>query len=94
MADQLPLLQYKKLHGSEIRLVKFRSPARDESGISLKVEHHPLESAPPYYALSYAWGDLGRTQSIHADDGMLMVTENLLIALRHLKNLLDTLKMQ
>jgi hypothetical protein len=48
------------------------------------IEHFSLDNAPPYRALSYAWGDMN-TKPIFLNDQKVLVRENLWQALWHLR---------
>ncbi|RDW91514.1 hypothetical protein BP5796_02679 [Coleophoma crateriformis] len=59
--------------------------SQSSNNIFCTVSHVSLDSAPPYTALSYNWGDESRTKSIYIDGASSMITENLECALRHLR---------
>lgn len=74
----------------EIRLLKLRpASSLDEPDLSVDLVHIPLDSAPPFNALSYAWGEpLPRTE-IRCSGRAAEIGPNLYSALRHLR-LLNT----
>ncbi|KAF2161879.1 hypothetical protein M409DRAFT_58660 [Zasmidium cellare ATCC 36951] len=49
-----------------------------------------IKEAPPYVALSYAWGDPSVTKEVLLDEKRVEVTASLESALRHLKNSVDS----
>ena len=69
-----------------IRLVRIHGSDRDSDDIYCTIETHPLDSHPPYAALSYTWGSQKSKKIIHCNnDSVLLVTQNLWRALRRLK---------
>ncbi|KAK7449574.1 hypothetical protein CaCOL14_013291 [Colletotrichum acutatum] len=66
----------------QIRLLKLGAP--DEEGVirELQVETFYLDDAPPYFCLSYVWGDPERFLAVNCDGKMISVTQNLYHALR------------
>jgi len=63
----------------EIRLLSFL-PTEDNV-LHLSLEHFPLNSAPPFWAFSYTWGDPTRTIRIVINGHDFEATENLVFAL-------------
>ncbi|KAH6667844.1 heterokaryon incompatibility protein-domain-containing protein [Halenospora varia] len=60
------------------------------NSIRCQIQQVSLNSAPPYQALSYTWGDKDQTMSILLDDHNIPVTKNLKAALDELhKNQLE-----
>ncbi|KAF1989311.1 galactose oxidase [Aulographum hederae CBS 113979] len=58
-----------------------------EDPISCSLLATPLEEAPPYEAISYAWGDPGCGENFLCVEGKgIAVTKNLVDALRHCRN--------
>lgn len=53
--------------------------------IQSTLRHVSLDANPIYAALSYTWGDPAKTESINVDGKVLWVTENLAIALKHIR---------
>lgn len=49
-----------------------------------EIFHVPLEQAPPYVALSYAWGSVIRKRPVLVNNATFFVGENLELALHHL----------
>ncbi|KAL8666378.1 MAG: hypothetical protein Q9168_007493 [Polycauliona sp. 1 TL-2023] len=82
---------YLPLDPHDIRLL-IASPGLSGSDIHVSLSHARLDpDDPPHYeALSYAWGSNGLTHLIHVDTEngtqSLAVTENLHIALQHLRD--------
>jgi Heterokaryon incompatibility protein (HET) len=69
-----------------IRLVRIHGSDRDSDDVYCTIETHPLDSHPPYAALSYTWGSQKSKKIIHCNnDSVLLVTQNLWRALRRLK---------
>jgi hypothetical protein len=60
-------------------------PGAGTDTISLTITHVSLNSKPAYEALSYAWGNCTKSVTLHSDDAALHATENLCIALEHLR---------
>ncbi|MCJ1311864.1 hypothetical protein MMC25_005537 [Agyrium rufum] len=79
---------YVKLSSGEIRLLEFL----DDSGMRCRLDRYPLNGAPAYIALSYAWvaasNQKGRSPDTTYEiisDGLVVTTQqNLHDALRHL----------
>lgn len=96
-SNDYPEFKYdsQPLIGKQIRLLQFHTQHREQKSfdhglVSCKITLHdigdtPQEGHSAYIALSYVWGDLERTRPILVDGGILHVTENLDIALRHLQ---------
>lgn len=61
----------------QIRLVRFPALIQPEDGISMIVEHHTFDTAPPYTALSYTWGPELPTQPILLNGQTFLVRQNL-----------------
>ncbi|KAK1671239.1 heterokaryon incompatibility protein-domain-containing protein [Colletotrichum godetiae] len=66
----------------QIRLL--RLGAADEEGVirDLQVENFCLADAPPYFCLSYVWGNPERLLAVNCNGKMVSVTQNLYHALR------------
>ncbi|CZR68730.1 uncharacterized protein PAC_18629 [Phialocephala subalpina] len=62
-----------------IEIVDLTSPVR------CTVTHASLDNAPEYNALSYTWGDPGKTVTIIVDGAEFEATKNLEAGLRHLR---------
>ncbi|KAH8765695.1 hypothetical protein F5882DRAFT_303786, partial [Hyaloscypha sp. PMI_1271] len=70
---------------NSVRLLRLR-PAPDSSwAIRCSLFHTTLEEAPPYIALSYAWGDTNSSFPILVDSDTVSVTKNLRHALLRLR---------
>lgn len=82
---------YQPLNRSrqEIRLIRLLPPGCDpnatSSGIHCEVFHAHLDDKPQYEALSYVWGSSDKPCQVLANGQRLEVTENLYIALQHLR---------
>ena len=65
------------VHEHDVRLLRIHDfPLPEEPVCSL--EHYSLTEAPPYTALSYAWGDLDNQQLVQfLPHGKIPVTQNL-----------------
>ncbi|PQE24358.1 hypothetical protein CJF31_00002611 [Rutstroemia sp. NJR-2017a BVV2] len=69
----------------EIRLLQIlHSPSEDDS-IHCHLIHTRLNDAPPYHALSYAWGSKVHPTPIYVNGGSLTVAVNLMRALGRLR---------
>lgn len=91
MADTHPSekerFRHRRLRDSDIRLLKFDDEHEklDECCYHpprLLIEHYTRDTAPPYVALSYDWGDASRLYSIFIDGQRLEVRPNLRWCLR------------
>jgi Heterokaryon incompatibility protein (HET) len=82
-------LQFTPLNDSEIRLVRFEKRPAQTDAIKLCLERHDIQSAPPYLALSYVWGDPTTTVPVEIDSHKFNVTENLFNALKQISELSD-----
>jgi hypothetical protein len=69
-----------------IRLLRLQRAPDSSWPIRCKLFHTTLEDAPPYVALSYAWGDPHGSQLIHVDSEIIFATRNLLHALQRLRH--------
>lgn len=75
--------RYDPLEQSEIRLVMLH-PARSWS-IKCDISHFPLDQAPAYTAISYAWGDVGDERKIELQGVAVPITVSLHGALEALR---------
>lgn len=75
--------QYQPLRPSEIRLIRLH-PVRSWS-IKCDIFHFPLDEAPSYTAVSYAWGDVGVEACIELHDITVPITVSLHGALEALR---------
>jgi hypothetical protein len=65
-------------HDDSIRLIRFLpTPV-----MNISLEVHQLDSAPPYQAISYVWGDPGETKEIICNGQPLKITITLFNALQ------------
>jgi hypothetical protein len=81
--------RYSPLDSSdeEIRLLHLSPGTKDEQA-SVKISYASLQDRPRYLALSYVWGEgAKRTHSVSVNGRQLHVTESLLHALEHLRNM-------
>lgn len=85
----LPAYAYNRLSGSRsIRLITFdarKDGATTTAPISCSMQEVPLDSAPPFVALSYAWDSHEGTQEIACDGARLIVTRNCVEALHNIR---------
>ena len=78
--------RYSQLGDAHIRLIHLNAGLRNED-LSIQIhENVSLENAPVYEALSYAWGESRKTGSISCGSESIAVTQNLAIALVHIRN--------
>lgn len=86
--------RHKPVSGTSIRLFEFdlkpRSSNESERPVSGHLRHVDLACAPPYMALSYAWGGQPLTVPLLCDGQKLMISDRLDDALRKLRHLLGT----
>ena len=82
--------QYHALDHSrrQIRLLTFQTRATDV--LECRIEHCDFDSCPPYFALSYLWGNPTRTRTISVARLSLHVTQYLYEALDCLSNSLTS----
>jgi hypothetical protein len=78
--------QYRPLDPtiSEIRLLRLE-PGEEGADIHCSLTHVLLDDKPEYEALSYMWGDATLSQPILLAENPHFVTENLEIALQHIR---------
>jgi hypothetical protein len=77
--------KYRRLSGHDtIRVIELL-PERDGEEILIYLHEVTLQEAPAYQALSYEWGKTKGSHSIRCDGSVLLVTINLLAALRRLR---------
>jgi hypothetical protein len=69
----------------EIRLVTIKPVSHAFELVECSLSVHSLTNAPPFRALSYAWGDPNITSPIKLDGIVLPVTVNLSAALDELR---------
>lgn len=69
----------------EIRLVFLAPAANFDDEIRCTIRHVSLLDHPEYEAVSYAWGDATITRKVILEGQSYQVTENLILALRHLR---------
>ena len=83
--ERRPPYSYSPLATGSIRLFDLKATAADGNFGLLKTTS--LDEAPPYYALSYAWGAETQHISIQVDGKVLYVTSSLAAGLRQLQAL-------
>lgn len=71
-------------HDDSIRLLKFL-PSYVPDLINASLEVYQLHSAPPYQAISYVWGDPGKTKEIICNGQPLKITVTLFNALQRVR---------
>jgi hypothetical protein len=69
-----------------IRLLRLTEDA-SSSTIECELTSFQLNSAPPYIAISYAWGSSRRTKAIRVRDNLVAVRENLWHFLDHKRHI-------
>jgi hypothetical protein len=65
----------------EIRLLRFSPDSENEDIMSLKLEIFPLDEAPGFTALSYAWGSPDHRTTVRCNGRTVLITESLYNAL-------------
>ncbi|KAK5172551.1 uncharacterized protein LTR77_002671 [Saxophila tyrrhenica] len=89
------VLAYQPLGENELRLVKLSTLATSGrkfvQAFELTLQQFKLATAPPYFALSYVWGDPSKLAPICIDGIQLDVTLNLRQALVHINQVADQL---
>jgi hypothetical protein len=63
-AYQRKSFPYTPLKNSEIRLIKIEKRKSSSADRSYELKHYELDKKPPYFALSYVWGDPNKTKAI------------------------------
>jgi hypothetical protein len=77
--------KYRPLLGhNAIRVIELL-PERDGKEIHIHLHETTLQEAPAYQTLSYEWGEPKGSHSIRCSGSILLVTTNLLAALRRLR---------
>jgi hypothetical protein len=82
-----PKFQYRSLNPerNEIRLLRIKPVPHLTKVVECEIFHTPLETAPPYQALSYSWGDRASLEPLLVDSQIISVTPNLQQALQRLR---------
>ncbi|KAH7310002.1 heterokaryon incompatibility protein-domain-containing protein [Rhexocercosporidium sp. MPI-PUGE-AT-0058] len=83
--------KYRRLRGSDIRVVQFKPCPLDqgnEARIEGRISHAPLDKCD-FFALSYVWGDASNTRLITLDGQDFPVTVNLWSAIKSFRNRYD-----
>ncbi|KAK5124605.1 hypothetical protein LTR85_001318 [Meristemomyces frigidus] len=60
----------------QIRLVQLDISGAEDSDIDCTISSYPTDSAPPYVAVSYTWGDITRRRSIRINGQQLSIGYN------------------
>ena len=68
---------------THIRLLSF---AADSEAVMGTMKDFPINAAPEFCALSYAWGDEPPSSSFICDGGRLAVTSHLLSGIQRIRN--------
>lgn len=74
-------------HPNNLRFITLH-PGRLDEDVTISLRESSFDkTSPPYYeALSYVWGSEADPKPVHVDDqGVLLVTQNLFVALQHLR---------
>jgi hypothetical protein len=72
---------YKPLKADGIRLVSYEPRSGGDELIKLSLQHFTADTAPPYYACSYVWGDSTSKEPILVNGCRFGITKNLFSAL-------------
>lgn len=93
-----PAYHHEPLNTSknQIRLLRIVTTCTSEESVSITLETHDLETAPPYIALSYAWEDPGLqyqnlTYPVNVDEASIQVGRTLHTALIELRDKIQEL---
>jgi hypothetical protein len=70
----------------QFRVIRLQPSIHFDSAIQCELRTFNLDKAPPYEALSYVWGSSTPDQPIKCHGKPLLVTENCLSALQHLRH--------
>ncbi|KAH9904764.1 heterokaryon incompatibility protein-domain-containing protein [Xylariomycetidae sp. FL2044] len=81
---------YSDLERHQIRLFSMPEVDGVERNIQYRIDTFDIDQAPPYKALSYAWGDTKSDETVMIDGHPVEVTENLQAALQRLVKMPDT----
>lgn len=73
---------YEPLRSSEFRIIKLGVPSN--GNLSASMIKCDLRNPPNYVAMSYAWGDVGRTTTLLVDNRHISISESLRDALREM----------
>ncbi|KAK7959369.1 uncharacterized protein PG986_004223 [Apiospora aurea] len=66
----------------QFRLLKLSNPREDGVIEKLELQTFSLNDAPPFFCLSYVWGDPNQFLAVNCNGGMIPVTQNLFHAMR------------
>jgi hypothetical protein len=75
---------YERLKNNEIRLLEL-FPGAEGEPVSCHLHKWQIDKCPLFEALSYAWGDEPRTETIRVEDWDLAITPNPYAALKELR---------
>jgi hypothetical protein len=78
---------YEPLKGRQIRLITIERPHPLPDTVHCQLRTYDFDTAPPYKALSYVWGDPNVTSLVIIDGISFEATTNLCAALRRLRQL-------
>lgn len=85
--------EYTRLEKGQFRLLEIRpatplvsSAVSEPAALNCKLHVESLETKRPYKALSYVWGDTKDPAHINVDNTELPVTQNLFVALQHIRD--------
>jgi hypothetical protein len=81
----IPLYQYTPLFGSDSIRILSLLPRMQGNDIKVRIHHKKVSSLRICETLSYEWGEPTRTKHIFCENRVLMVTTNLLAALKRLR---------
>jgi hypothetical protein len=80
----IPSYQYQPLPGPDSIRILSLLPQTEGDNIKAAMHHCDLSALPTCEALSHEWGEPTRTRHIFCEDKILLVTTNLLAALKRL----------
>ncbi|KAF4618001.1 hypothetical protein G7Y89_g15004 [Cudoniella acicularis] len=78
--------KYEPLSGPQSIRIAELVPQRDGERIQISLHETTLQDTPAYETLSYEWGESKGSQTIACGNGTLLITTNLLAALRRLRH--------
>ncbi|KAF8850570.1 hypothetical protein BDZ45DRAFT_696624 [Acephala macrosclerotiorum] len=77
--------RYEELQDREHTRLLELLPGNDDEQITCLLAEAPIDDPPRYSALSYTWGTTPRTKTVLVNDQNFLVTNNLWVALWHLR---------
>ncbi|KAK8006070.1 heterokaryon incompatibility protein-domain-containing protein [Apiospora marii] len=84
----MPLYQPLNKDEREIRLLLIEKPGVSSDMPSCLLQAFPIDEAPPYYALSYTWGDASITRPVLINKHKVVHTINAIAAITTLRQML------